>query len=431
MSQASILPALLLLLLAPGSLLGQRSGEDIRYNSGNIQVRRDLVGLDDESGPARLYYHMILRDQIDFGQCFEDARYRRMPVTYYHPQGPVGLALAKFNWFPGAANTYHADARLPTSFLALGFPCGPNLPICQLTGLWSEPPIAVIGMAAGTPAAYARPFQHFHFYEPNKNVIELNERQGGECFFHFIPEARARGAGIRIFHGPPRQELRKQGPRNFYHLMIVESCSGENGEKIFLDLFTKEGITQCLQHLAEDGVLCVHTSHRFVKLPPVLAAIAKELNLHCRRGHDVAPSNRGGKMPLAEVVHFASEWVLLARQQRVLDAICKTPADYEELRQKAAAGRFFGGDEEYWTTPTPLDQVWTDKGPNLLHGILRGHPFALRYSALARPCTEFLSDALEIPELNSYPWSQLPRPVEEWLVQWQLKAKPRVEDLWP
>src|SRR5205807_2692816 len=121
---------------------------------------------------------------------------------------------------------------------------------------------------------------------------------------HFIPDARRRGAALRIYQGSPRQ-LVKHGPRSFYHLMILEACSGENGEKLFLELLTREGIAQCLEHLVDDGVLCVHTSHRFVDLPPVLAAIGAELKLHVRRGHDQAPgsSERGGKMELAEIGH--------------------------------------------------------------------------------------------------------------------------------
>src|SRR4051794_18231940 len=72
--------------------------------------------------------------------------------------------------------------------------------------------------------------------------------------------------------------------RRRYQPLILEACCGEDGEKIFLDLFTREGIEQCLQALTDDGVLCVHTSHRFLDLPSVLARIAGELGLATRRG---------------------------------------------------------------------------------------------------------------------------------------------------
>src|SRR5262245_13186097 len=200
-------------------------------------------------------------------------------------------------------------------------------------------------------------------------MIDLNEGKP-KPFFQFVLDARSRGAQIRYIEGSPRQKLREQGPRSFYHIMILEACTGENGEKIFLDLFTKEGIAQCFEHLVHDGVLCVHTSHRFVDLPPVLAAIGKELKLHVSRGQDEAP---GYSSELAEVGHFTSQWVLLARRENVLNAICKAPANYDELRMKRRPNGVGGTPgEPYWTTPTPLDRVWTDKGPNLLHGVLRG-----------------------------------------------------------
>jgi hypothetical protein len=427
MSRTAFLMPILLLLLAGSPVFGQRQA-DTRFKSGNIHVTRNTEQVDTKAGPQQLAYFIILRDQVDFGQCFEDAKYRRMPITYYHPQGPVGLAFQKFNWFGRAVNRYHADARLPASLAAAGaIPA--NLPMAQLAAMWSEPPVAVIGMNAGTPAAYARPYQHFHFYEPTREVIELNERKTGR-FFHFIPDARARGADVRIVHGSPRQQLRKLGPKKFYQLMILEACSGEDGEKIFLDLFTREGIAQCLEHLTDGGILCVHTSHRFVDLPPVLASIGKDLKVHVRRGHDQAPGNRwagGGEVKLAEAAHFSSEWVLLARSERSLEAVCRAPANYEELLKKA--NNVFAGD--YWTTPEPLGRPWTDKGPNLLNGVLRGHPLAMRYSAVARPCAEFFGP-LVAPDVRRLVLglSQMPRPLDEWLVRQQLKNKPDVEKLW-
>src|SRR5207245_7782806 len=153
----------------------------------------------------------------------------------------------RFNWFAVPANTYQADARLPAALTGLSAPTGAaSLPLDALVALWSEPPVAVIGMNAGTPASYARPFQHFHFYEPNKLVIKLHERNEKERFFHYLPDARARGAAVNVVHGPPRQTLRDKGPRRFYHLIILDACAGENGEQILLDLFTKEGLAQCM-----------------------------------------------------------------------------------------------------------------------------------------------------------------------------------------
>ena len=374
-SRYALLPILVCLFVAPAPMLAQRKLDDFRFRSGSLKVNRQLESGIDDAKHLQLFHHTILRDQINFGICYEDPKYRRIAATYYHPSGPVGMAFLKFNWFPGTVHTYHADARLAASLIGLGCLGPDHVPF--LTAAWSEPPVAIIGMAAGTPAAYARPFQHFDFYEPTKGVIDLNERNA-DRFFHFIPDARNEAPPSASCTAHRASNCKKTRPRNFYHLMILESCSGEDGEKIFLDLFTKEGIAQCMEHLVDDGVLCVHTSHRFVDLPPVLAAIAQELKLQVRRGHDQAPGNaRDGKATLTEVGHFTSEWVMLARHPRVLDAFCKTPADYDKMVARKNVMR-----EKYWETPRPGEQVWTDKGPNLLHGVLAATRFPC---AIPRP----------------------------------------------
>jgi hypothetical protein len=145
--------------------------------------------------------------------------------------------------------------------------------------------------------------------------------------------------------------------------MILEACSGEDGEKLFLEMLTKEGIAQCLDHLVDNGILCVHTSHRFIDLPPILAAIAKDLNLSLRRGFDQAPGSNRFKDSLDEIGHYSSEWVLLARNRRTLDAMCKTPENYDELlRNKGLAM----GAGSYWSNPEPSKQLGVTGRP-LIH----------------------------------------------------------------
>ena len=227
MSRASLSLTLGCFLFAtPGTLLAQWRSDNTIFTSGNLKITRHQERVEDEILP-RLSFQ---RDRIMFGDCIDDAKYRRMPMTYYAPQGPLGMVLQKFNWFPGPANTYYADARLPASLVAQGFPIGLESLLSQLGVVWSEPPVAVLGMEIGTPASYARPFQQFHFFEPTKAVIDVSDGKE-KRFFHYIPDARARGAAISIFHGSPRQQLAKHGPRKYYHLMILEACSGESGEK--------------------------------------------------------------------------------------------------------------------------------------------------------------------------------------------------------
>ena len=413
MSRATyLLPALFLAATA-----APLPAQEVLFSSGNLVVKKSTHFKEEGDGRRIMKVNQLLRDHILFGESYEDAKYRRLATTYYHQRGPLGITMWKFNWFRSGIdkvdlNKYESDARLPASLVAMGASGTAILPLSQIVDLWSEPPLAVIGMNSGTPASYARPLQHLHFYEQTKDVINVNLREGKDPFFHYIPDAMARGTMVRVMEGSPRQQLAKNGPRKFYQLMVMEACSGDNGEKIYLDLFTKEGIAECMEHLAEDGILCVHTSHRFVNLPAVLAAIGAELRLNVRVGHDLPEErDRSGD-------HFSSEWVMLARPGR-LDFLA-APPDYK--------GRNLEG---FWSSPFPVKQVWTDKGPNPLDGVLRGHPFAMRYSAVARPIVDMVLRFGVIDARNSRQWSELPEPVNQFLVDFQLKFGNDVRMLWP
>ncbi len=405
---------------------------DKLFASGNIRVIRH----DERVSGEAVGNYQLLRDNINFGTCLNDDRYCRMPMTYYHPEGPLGVVFQKFNWFPGPANTYDADARLPASLVAQGALLGPETLANLLGALWSEPAVAVIGMEAGVPASYARPYQQFHFYEPSKALIELHER--APAYFKFIPQARARGTAISVFHGSPRQQLAQCGPRQYYHLMVMEACSGENGEKLFLDLLTREGIAECMKHLADDGILCIHTSHRFLDLPPILAAIGNDLKLHVREGHDQFRSDYlpSREVDITQIGHYASQWVLFARHERILDEVCKTPANYDELLKKDKYYRYLRS-QAYWSTPPPSTNLWTDKGPNLLHGVLRRHPFDMRYGAGIGPLVVGLQTGIRA--FGGFPPAEnllgniyyLPQSVSDWLVRRQLADHPDVRELWP
>ncbi len=224
---------------------------------------------------------------------------------------------------------------------------GMSLPSCQLVALWSEPPFATIGLGTGTMAGYARAFQHMHYYEIDNSVLRLsvprkiesveslspksakakvpegylNEAQYQEyisgktngrrnCFFTYLGDAKHRGAELWVFMGDARlrmaqdypsnwddveeegkdqdnafriKVLRKAGgPDNFYHMMVVDAFSSD---AIPVHLLTQEAITMYFQKLVERGILCVHTSNRFVELVPVVKDIVDAMNRNEDRKH--------------------------------------------------------------------------------------------------------------------------------------------------
>jgi hypothetical protein len=94
-----------------------------------------------------------------------------------------------------------------------------------------------------------------------------------------------------------------------YRLIVVDAFSSD---AIPVHLITRQALQIYKDRLADDGVLCIHISNRYLDLQPVLANIATQLNLvgvHMSDDENDAP----GKS--------RSHWVMLSRKQEVLDKL--------------------------------------------------------------------------------------------------------------
>ena len=78
-------------------------------------------------------------------------------------------------------------------------------------------------------------------------------------------------------------ERRQLDEKDRYGILVVDAFSSD---AIPAHLLTTESFEMYFKHLAPDGVLCVHTSNRFVDLPKVVAAVASKMELKYLRGHD-------------------------------------------------------------------------------------------------------------------------------------------------
>jgi len=157
-------------------------------------------------------------------------------------------------------------------------------------------------------------------------------------------------------------EIPGGGPDNFYHMMVVDAFSSD---AIPAHLLTKQAFEVYFQKLVPEGVLCVHTSNRFVDLPKVVAALASDMtwtdekgkqhSYAHRRGHDINDDHDRG--------HFTSEWVMVARK---VDYILKGN-DTEFLNQYKATLARKSRSDPYWDqVPIEPRYVWTDDYYNLL-----------------------------------------------------------------
>jgi predicted O-methyltransferase YrrM len=125
----------------------------------------------------------------------------------------------------------------------------------------------LIGLGAGTMAAYANPGDTVVFYEIDPKVKEAAQR-----YFSYLSNCRG---SVTILNGDARVTLSTQAPQNFDYLLV----DAFNGDAVPVHLLTKEAVNIYLKHLAADGILLVHISNKYVNLEPVLANIAEQLGL--------------------------------------------------------------------------------------------------------------------------------------------------------
>jgi hypothetical protein len=322
---------------------------------------------------------------------------RRLATTYYHRASPVGYVMEKMMWFhePKLQTTtdpktgkrkflyvYWSDARMPASLVGLGAaPLGVgNLPIGQLVGFWSEPAYATVGLGTGTMAVYGHPFQCMDFYEIDRHIRDLSlPPPNRPYYFTNVKMALERGVNLHVLMGDARLRMAQPwtpswepdhwektgGPDHFYTALIVDAFSSD---AIPIHLITKEAFQLYFSKLTEKGILCMHTSNRYVDLVRVCGDLARDLGYAWRRGHTNEPRLSEGE---EDPGHGSSEWVMIARRPEYLDADPPI-ADLFNPNEKTAphwVGLAERNDPKYWSDVVYWDAgsyVWTDDHHNIL-----------------------------------------------------------------
>jgi hypothetical protein len=266
---------------------------------------------------------------------------RQEPLTYYHRTGPVGEAFAE---------AYRRDP---------------------------DGPIAMVGLGSGSVACYAQPGQNFTFFEIDPTVVKIvdkppavDPRQAARQFT-YLAEARARGANLDIILGDARLRLEELADKK-YSLLLVDAFSSDS---IPVHLLTKEAVQLYMNRLKDHGLLAIHISNKFVKLEPVVAEIAAELNLAGRVFSDNDQSAPGKS---------TSHWVVLARTEADLGPIgaYHTIAKLENPfpLTAAAGGAIFAHYNTHWQPLTRINGVrlWTDQYADVLQVMMLKEVQSLR-----------------------------------------------------
>jgi SAM-dependent methyltransferase len=158
--------------------------------------------------------------------------------------------------------------------------------------------VGVIGLGAGTLAAYAQPRDYYRFYEINPQVIELARSE-----FSYLSDSAAR---IETTIGDGRLSLEREAPQNF-DVFVIDAFSGDS---VPVHLLSREAMELYFRHLRPDGVLAFHVSNEALLLAPMVGQLARSLDyaaLDLRVNAD------------QRLARYASEWVLVARHAKLLD----------------------------------------------------------------------------------------------------------------
>jgi hypothetical protein len=250
-----------LLTLAVTGYLGfviQQRARDVR-----VMVRNFYGGLrvidttaQDSEEPIRRLSH----GTITHGEQLLDPRLQDQPITYYGPNSGVGRAIRQRQ------------------------ESGPVR-------------VAVIGLGAGTLAAYGRPGDYFRFYEINPLVLRLANTQ-----FTFLRNCKA---ALDVAMGDARLSLERE-PQQGFDILVVDAFSSDS---IPVHLITREAFALYFRHLKANGVLAVHVSNRHLDLEPVVKLAAESL------GKDARTIDTKD----AENDVFEATWVLLSADRSFFD----------------------------------------------------------------------------------------------------------------
>jgi len=239
-----------------------------------LDVRRNFFGVVRVRYNPDLNTHVLVHGSTNHGMQSRDPRRRNQPLCYYHRTGPLG--------------------RL---FKAIG-----------------DPPrvrqIGIIGLGTGSIASYGQPGQRITYYEIDPAVEQIAR---DPRYFTFLRDGPAE---VEVVLGDARLTL-ADAPDARYDLLILDAFSSD---AIPIHLITREALRLYLRKLADDGVLALHISNRYLNLEPVLGNLAADAGVVCRicRDAEIAPEERDeGK--------FASRWLVIARRPENLGPLRDDP----------------------------------------------------------------------------------------------------------
>jgi hypothetical protein len=184
--------------------------------------------------------------------------------------------------------------------------------------------IGVIGLGAGTMAAYGRAGDVVRFYEINPQVIAIAQHE-----FTFLRDSAAR---IEVALGDARLSLAAEAAQHF-NVLVIDAFTGDS---IPVHLLTAEALDLYLRHLAPHGIIAFHVSNLYLDLVPVVQRLAQARGLATR----LVESDQ------EDAFNTGSSWVLVSVDKKTLG-----------VHQIAAVSQ---------AIPANTTRLWTDDFSDLL-----------------------------------------------------------------
>lgn len=197
---------------------------------------------------------------------------RRLPLTYYSPDGPVGQIFE---------------------------------------GLRADASVAIVGLGSGALACYAREGERWTFYEIDDAVARLARDSGR---FTFLQDCRA--GRPEIILGDARLRIR-EAPDRAYSLIVLDAFSSD---AVPVHLLTREAFRIYRRKLAPGGRIAVHLSNRYLDLVPVIAVLARAEGMSCRVRDDERISPERQALGV-----FPTTWAAVAESDGGLGPLADDP----------------------------------------------------------------------------------------------------------
>ncbi len=193
----------------------------------------------------------------------------------------------------------------PTSYYTASSPVVEVLNAIQTRG--SGQRVGLAGLGVGALAHYWRPEDDWRYFEIDPLVVWIAVESG---YFELMPRG---DKAIPVVLGDARLTLAEE-PDGRFDLLILDAFSSD---AIPMHLLTREAVALYIDKLAEDGLLVVHISNRFLDLEPVVARIVEQFGYAAQ----VAFRKKDEIDPDTDPTGSPSHWVLITRHRATLDGL--------------------------------------------------------------------------------------------------------------